>query len=69
MEDIRSENWNLESNIQLKEKLEGLQKTFSVKQNELKDCIDKIDKLNTELRDLSKKYNEIKTILNKREGK
>lgn len=69
MEDVKNENWNLMSNSQLKEKLEKLQKDFSEKQNNLKDCINKIDELNDELKKLSKEYNEIKTIVNKREGK
>lgn len=62
-------NWNLASNSQLKEECERLEKEFSTLQTELKEYVNKIDSLNTNLVDMSKKYREIKEILNKREGK
>lgn len=62
-------NWNLASNSQLKEECERLEKEFSTLQTELKEYVNKIDSLNTNLVEMSKKYREIKEILNKREGK
>jgi uncharacterized coiled-coil DUF342 family protein len=62
-------NWNLASNSQLKEECGRLEKEFSTLQTELKEYVNKIDSLNTNLVDMSKKYREIKEILNKREGK
>jgi chromosome segregation ATPase len=62
-------NWNLASNSQLKKECERLEKEFSTLQTELKEYVNKIDSLNTNLVDMSKKYREIKEILNKREGK
>ena len=62
-------NWNLASNSQLKEECGRLEKEFSTLQTELKEYVNKIDSLNANLVDMSKKYREIKEILNKREGK
>ena len=62
-------NWNLASNSQLKEECKHLEIEFSEKQEELAIAVNKIDELNETLINLSKKYREIKEILNKREGK
>ena len=62
-------NWNLASNSQLKEECERLEKIFKEKQDNIKEFVGKIDSINSKLVELSKKYLEIKDILNKREGK
>lgn len=62
-------NWNLVSNAQLKEECERLENEFADKQKELKETVNQIDLLNNELLEMSKTYNDIKLILNKREGK
>lgn len=62
-------NWNLASNTQLKEECERLERDFETRQTELKDLVEKIDTLNNLLVEMSKSYNNVKNILNKREGK
>jgi wobble nucleotide-excising tRNase len=62
-------NWNLASNAQLKEECERLEKEFGEKQKELGGLVSKIDEFNEILFNMSKKYRELKEILNKREGK
>lgn len=62
-------NWKLASNSQLREECERLEREFGEKQEELKGIVSRIDELNNSLMEISKKYNELKPILNKREGK
>lgn len=62
-------NWNLASNVQLKEECERLESEFSEKQQKMKDAVKEIDDLNESLKELSRQYVDIKNILNKREGK
>lgn len=62
-------NWNLASNAQLKEECEHLEIEFAERQEELAIAVNKIDELNETLVNLSKKYRQVKEILNKREGK
>ena len=62
-------NWQLASNSQLKEECERLEKEFNEGQEKLKEVVNAVDLINESLIDLSKRYREIKEILNKREGK
>ena len=62
-------NWNLASNNQLREECELLEKEFEEKQAELKKMVNKIEEINGMLTEMSRTYNEVKAILNKREGK
>ena len=62
-------NWNMASNSQLKEECERLEKDFSEKQELLREGMEKIEELNNYLIELSREYNEVKKILNKREGR
>ena len=62
-------NWKLASNAQLKEECERLENDFTEKQRELGELVSRIDELNNTLVDMSKKYNDIKSILEVREGK
>lgn len=62
-------NWNLSSNTELKEKIESLEKEFAEKQAELKTIVQRVEELNNSMVELSKEYNKIVEILNKREGR
>lgn len=62
-------NWNLASNAQLREEIDALSDEFETKQGELKELVNKIDDINNQLIKMSEKYNYIKGILTKREGK
>ena len=62
-------NWQLASNSQLKEECERLEKEFNEGQEKLKEVVNAVDLINESLIELSKRYREIKEILNKREGK
>ena len=62
-------NWNLSSNTELKEKIESLEKEFAEKQAELNTIVQRVEELNNSMVELSKEYNKIVEILNKREGR
>lgn len=62
-------NWNLSSNTELKEKIESLEKEFAEKQAELKTIVQRVEELNNSMIELSKEYNKVVEILNKREGR
>lgn len=62
-------NWNLSSNTELKEKIESLEKEFAEKQAELKTIVQRVEELNNSMVELSKEYNKVVEILNKREGR
>jgi predicted nucleic acid-binding Zn-ribbon protein len=62
-------DWNMASNVQIKEKLEALKKDFDKKQKKMKKIVDSMDELHNQMFELSKNYTELKSILNKREGK
>ena len=62
-------NWKLASNKQLKEECGRLENEFQEKQSELNKIVGTIDEINETLVEISKKYKELKSILNMREGK
>lgn len=62
-------NWQLASNSQLEQECKRLQQEFDGKKESMKEAIDVIESLNEEIHTLSTKYNELKKILDKRQGK
>lgn len=67
MEDEK--DWKIASNTELSEECERLESIFTEKQNEMKQHVEAIQKLNEEMNSLSTNYLEVRTILNKRIGK
>ena len=67
--DEETRDWKIASNTELKDECERLETIFADKQKEMKECVEKIEELNKYMTELSTKYNEVRTILNKREGK
>lgn len=67
MEDEK--DWKIASNTELSEECERLESIFTEKQNEMKQHVEAIQKLNEEMNSLSANYLEVRTILNKRIGK
>lgn len=64
-----TKDWKIASNTELKEECERLKKIFEEKQEEMKTLVEKINELNNSMVELSNNYVEVRTILNKREGK
>ena len=56
------------SNDELKNEMDKLEATYKVKQEKLRIVIEEIERLNLEMRDLSKSYVSIRKIYDKRTG-
>lgn len=67
--DEGKKDWKIASNTELKEECERLKNIFAEKQEEMKSLVDEINKINDYMVGISKDYIEVRTILNKREGK